>query len=38
VGLSTRDAHGLYERFGFVHREAVPSPGYTATDMVLVRS
>lgn len=38
VGLSTRDALGLYERFGFVHREAVPSPGYTATDMVLVRS
>lgn len=31
MGLATRDAHGLYEKFGFVRREAMNRPpGHSA--------
>jgi GNAT superfamily N-acetyltransferase/nitroimidazol reductase NimA-like FMN-containing flavoprotein (pyridoxamine 5'-phosphate oxidase superfamily) len=37
VWLSTRDAQGLYEGFGFVDGATVPPPPYPKTDMLLRR-
>lgn len=37
VMLGTRDAHGLYARFGFVDRAALPPRAFASSDMVLVR-
>jgi ribosomal protein S18 acetylase RimI-like enzyme len=37
VMLGTRDAHGLYARFGFVDVATRPPRGFTTTDMVRVR-
>ncbi|MBM3266230.1 MAG: GNAT family N-acetyltransferase [Candidatus Sericytochromatia bacterium] len=35
--LGTRDAEGLYARFGFVDRRSLPAKPYHSTEMVLVR-
>ncbi len=37
VMLGTRDAHSLYERFGFVDRAALPPRRFPTTEMILIR-
>lgn len=38
VALGTKDAQGLYARFGFVDRASLPPKPYHSTEMVLVRN